>query len=238
MNKTQNFFKTYHVSGIIIVSVILTSALIFSFFTQAIADAATEYPKEWWQEVPRDQAESWEILPQDAAEGEVIVSKRTELGILSNFAATPITLDGQTYASLEGLWQMMKFPDSALTNDPRNTATLTWPATRAEVGQMTGFAAKEAGGFGTTAMQTLGIDFVSYLGQKMIYREPSKGAFYDLILRATRQKISQNPEVRRILLATGTLVLKPDHHQEPSSPPAWRYFDIYMELRTELQSQP
>jgi predicted NAD-dependent protein-ADP-ribosyltransferase YbiA (DUF1768 family) len=49
--------------------------------------------------------------------------------------------------------------------------------------------------------------------------------------------VRQNPEVRRVLLATGDLVLKPDHHQEPNAPAAWRYYQILMEIRAELQQQ-
>jgi hypothetical protein len=44
-----------------------------------------------------------------------------------------------------------------------------------------------------------------------------------------------NPEVKRVLLATGDLILKPDHHQEPGAPAAWRYFEILTEIRTVLQ---
>ena len=75
------------------------------------------YPAHWWQEVPRQEAAAWEILPQDAGPGEVILSKRNELGLLSNFAATPFTFHGKRYASLEGFWQMMKYPEG--DDDPR-----------------------------------------------------------------------------------------------------------------------
>src|SRR5260221_974694 len=37
--------------------------------------------------------------------------KRNELGLLSNFAPTPFTFRGQRYASLEGFWQMMLYPE-------------------------------------------------------------------------------------------------------------------------------
>jgi hypothetical protein len=47
----------------------------------------------------------------------VILSKRNELGILSNFAPTPFTLHGKRYASVEGFWQMMLYPENS--NDPR-----------------------------------------------------------------------------------------------------------------------
>ena len=49
-----------------------------------------------------------------------------------------------------------------------------------------------------------------------------------------RAKADQNPEVTRILLATGDLILKPDHHGEANPPPEWRYYDIWMQIRTGL----
>jgi hypothetical protein len=50
-------------------------------------------------------------------------------------------------------------------------------------------------------------------------------------------KVNQNPEVKKVLLATGDLILKPDHHQEPNAPAAWRYFEIWMRIRQELQNR-
>ena len=69
-----------------------------------------KYPAHWWTPVPKEGAPSWEILPQEAGPGEVILSKRHELGLLSNFAPTPFTFRGKRYASLEGFWQMMLYP--------------------------------------------------------------------------------------------------------------------------------
>jgi hypothetical protein len=43
--------------------------------------------------------------------------------------------------------------------------------------------------------------------------------------------------VKRILLSTGNLVLRPDHHQEPNPPAEWQYFQIWMDLRSELQTR-
>ena len=60
---------------------------------------------------------------------------------------------------------------------------------------------------------------------------------YQLIVAATWEKVKQNPEVKRVLLSTGDLILKPDHHQEPNAPLAWRYFEILMEIRSELQKK-
>ncbi len=114
-------------------------ALFFAF--------AGPYPAHWWTPVVDAQKPDWEILPQTANPGEVILSKRNELGILSNFAATPFTLRGVRYASVEGFWQMMLYPENP--TDPRAKAkSVTWLHTRAEVAQMTAFEAKAAGDAG------------------------------------------------------------------------------------------
>src|SRR5947208_9183053 len=99
------------------------------------------YPAHWWTPVIDPKKPDWEILPQAAGPGEVILSKRNELGLLSNFAATPFTFRGRCYASLEGFWQMMKYPEGA--EDPRaESANLHWAYTREQVAQLTGFEAK------------------------------------------------------------------------------------------------
>src|SRR5690349_16374996 len=77
-----------------------------------------KYPPHWWTPVDKAGAPGWEILPQEAGPGEVILSKRNELGILSNFAATPFVYRGVRYASVEGFWQMMKYPEGP--GDPRS----------------------------------------------------------------------------------------------------------------------
>ncbi|MDA8243927.1 MAG: hypothetical protein M0025_07395 [Elusimicrobia bacterium] len=193
-----------------------------------------EYPAAWWAAVPREKAASWEVPPQEAGPGEVVLSKRNELGLLSNFAATPFVLDGTRYASLEGFWQMMMYPEGP--EDPRALFPgLEWKHTRAEVAAMTGFEAKAAGDLAWANMKKMGINWVTYRGKRMDYYVPYKGEHYDLIVRATEAKIAQNPEVERVLLATGNLVLRPDHHQPDDAPPSWRYFDIYTELRKALR---
>ena len=116
---------------------------------------AGQYPAHWWTPVSDAQKPAWEILPQAAKPGEVILSKRNELGILSNFAATPFTFRGVRYASVEGFWQMMLYPEGS--NDPRAQAPfLKWPHTRAEVAQMTAFQAKAAGDIAEENMHKLG----------------------------------------------------------------------------------
>jgi len=196
----------------------------------------SRYPRLWWAPVPREGAPAWEILPQEAGPGEVILSKRNELGLLSNFAATPFTFQGQRYASLEGFWQMMKYPEGS--DDPRATYPgLRWTFTRQQVAQLTGFEAKRAGTLGEENMREMGIGWVTFEGKRFEYRPVVPGEQYRLIVAATWAKVRQNPEVRKVLLATGNLILKPDHQQEPNAPAAWRYYEILMQIRTELQRE-
>ncbi len=198
--------------------------------------ATSRYPAKWWEPVPKAAAPSWEIMPQEAAAGEVILSKRNELGILSNFAATPFKYRGKRYASLEGFWQMMKYPEGP--DDPRaKFAGLDWKYTRDEVAELTSFDAKKAGDLASSNMKKMGIDWVTFEGKRMPYRPAEPGEHYRLIVEATKEKVKQNPEVQRVLLATGDLVLKPDHHQEANPPAAWRYYEILTRIRDELRRE-
>jgi predicted NAD-dependent protein-ADP-ribosyltransferase YbiA (DUF1768 family) len=200
------------------------------------AVARSGYPAHWWAAVSKEGAPSWEILPQEAGPGEVILSKRHELGLLSNFAATPFEFHGKRYASVEGFWQMMKFPEGR--DDPRATfAGLEWRHTREQVGQMVSFEAKRAGDEGSANMKKMGIDWVTFEGRRMAYRPKEAGEHYRLIVEATWAKVRQNEEVRRVLLSTGDLVLRPDHYQEKDAPAAWRYYEILMGIRGELRGQ-
>jgi predicted NAD-dependent protein-ADP-ribosyltransferase YbiA (DUF1768 family) len=196
------------------------------------------YPDIWWQEVPKDQLASWEIGPQEAdrSKGEVILSKRNELGKLSNFTPAPFTLDDVTYASIEGLWQGMKYPEGP--GDERlKDPSIVWPYTREQVMQMSSFEAKHAGEVASQNMKKLGVRWVTYKGQKIDYRGTEQEKYYDIIYRASRAKLEANPDIKALLLRTGNLKLLPDHHQNAGDPPAYRYFEIYMKLRSEYQSQ-
>ncbi|MDQ2841482.1 MAG: NADAR family protein [Acidobacteriota bacterium] len=203
--------------------------------TIAFTQARNPYPAHWWTPVSEDHKPDWEILPQAAGPGEVILSKRNELGILSNFAATPFTFRGKRYASVEGFWQMMLYPEDA--SDTRaNAAGIVWLYRREEVSQMTGFQAKEAGTRAEENMRKIDIDWVTFERVRMPYRSLQKGEHYRLIRQAMLAKLNQNQKVRQILLSTGNLTLRPDHIQEKNAPPEWSYFEIWMEIRSELQS--
>ncbi len=211
------------------------AALALLLIATAQCIAAQPYPAHWWTPVPEANKPEWEILPQAAKPGEVILSKRNELGILSNFAPTPFTLYGQRYASVEGFWQMMLYPEGA--SDPRaKFPGITWAHSREEVAQMTAFDAKSAGELGEQNMQKMGIDWVTFRGKRMKYWSLEKGEHYRIIVEAMRAKLAQNPKVKQILLSTGSLILRPDHYQEQNPPAEWEYFKIWMNLRSELQS--
>ncbi|HEY2956277.1 MAG TPA: hypothetical protein VGK89_13650 [Candidatus Eisenbacteria bacterium] len=182
--------------------------------------------------MPSEGAPAWEILPQEAGPGEVILSKRHELGLLSNFAPTPFTFRGRRYASLEGFWQMMLYPEGEHDARAKHPG-LEWKHTREQVAQMTSFEAKKAGELAEENMRKMNIRWVTFEGRRFDYRSPKPGEHYRLIVAATREKVRQNPEVQRALLATGNLMLKPDHHQEADAPPEWRYFEILMRIRGE-----
>jgi predicted NAD-dependent protein-ADP-ribosyltransferase YbiA (DUF1768 family) len=193
------------------------------------------FPATWWKTVPAGEGASWEILPQEAGPGEVILSKRGELGVLSNFAATPFDYRGRHYASVEGFWQMMKYPEGP--HDARlKNPSLHWPHSREEVAQMTAFEAKTAGDQGNAIMKQLGIEWVTFEGKRINYLENTKGDFYRLIWDAENAKLKQNSQVREVLLKTGNLKLMPDHHQAADAAPAWHYNEMWMEIRATLTS--
>jgi hypothetical protein len=199
---------------------------------------AQDFPSAWWTEIPRSEAASWEILPQDASPGEVILSKRTELGIFSNFGDTPFVLDGDSFASLEGLWQSLKYPDPMMRNDPRSKV-FGWPYTRNEVQALTGFEAKAAGEDAKKIYAKNSLKNVSWKGFEFDYLDFDKGSefHYQLIYRASVAKLNQNPGLWDLLLKTKCLKLKPDHQPGSHEPPAYRYYDIYMKLRDDRLHQ-
>jgi predicted NAD-dependent protein-ADP-ribosyltransferase YbiA (DUF1768 family) len=214
---------------------IAVAALISVAMAQCVH--AQQYPAHWWTPVIDAHKPDWEILPQEAKPGEVILSKRSELGILSNFAATPFTLYGKRFASVEGFWQMMLYPEGP--DDPRAMFKgIRWPHTREDVAQMTAFDAKNAGDAGEENMRKMGIDWVSFDGKRMKYRSMEQGKHYRIIVEAMRAKLEQNPKVKEILISTGDLKLRPDHYEGQNAPPEWHYFEIWMQLRRELLTKP
>lgn len=205
--------------------------------TPNVAVWSDGYPDIWWQPVPVADLKSWEISPDSAnrSKGEVVLSKRNELGQFSNLAPVGFTMDGIKYASVEGLWQGMKYPENA--NDERlKNPSIKWPHTREEVYAMTDFEAKDAGDEASAIMKKLGIAWVTYQGQKIEYKGKDTQLHYELILEACRLKVAQNPDLQKLLLSTNDLKFFPDHKQDPKSPPAYFYHEIYMKIRAEIQN--
>jgi predicted NAD-dependent protein-ADP-ribosyltransferase YbiA (DUF1768 family) len=209
--------------------------LILLFFTIACSHVKkTNYPPQWWQEVPKDQLHWWEVSPASVSKDQVVLSKRNQLGLLSNFAHTPFQFKGKRYQSMEGFWQAMKYPE--LIKDPRSYSN-KWSYQRGEVESMVGFTAKKAGDEASQIMRELKIDWVSFEKVKMPYRTSIKGPHYQLIRKAMEAKLHQNMAVKKVLLATGKLTLVADHHTKTTDPPAWKYYQIWMEIRESLQSK-
>jgi len=220
------------------ISLIVTACLLFALGANSASRAPqpsrdSRYPADWWTPIDDPKKPEWEILPQEAGPGEVILSKRNELGLLSNFAPTPFVFHGKKYASLEGFWQMMKYPE-----DPRaKFPGLEWKYTRDQVTQMVSFEANKAGALASENMTKIRITWVSFEGKRFEYKPAVPGEHYKLIVEATWERVKQNPEVKKVLLSTGDLILKPDHHQEKNAPAAWRYFEILMQIRSGLQNR-
>lgn len=188
------------------------------------------YPAHWWAPIHDPQKPDWEILPQDARPGEVILSKRNELGLLSNFAATPFSFRGVHYPSVEGFWQMTFYPESP--DDPRaKHPGLRWPYTREQVKHLMAHEAFAAGMIGFENMRAMGINYVTLDGRKYEYWVKTRNEHFDLIVEVMTAKLEQNPRVREVLMATGDLRLRADHYEPADAPPSWQYYRIWMEIR-------
>lgn len=141
--------------------------------------------------------------------------------MLSNFAHTPFDLDGIHYESVEAFWQSIKFPEGSKE--------------RVETALLFGGEAKKAG------KSARGIKEIDYQGQRIEIGSPEH---HKLMKRAIRAKLEQNPNVLKLLLATGdkqiTHVLKiPDGRILPDSKtiPGAVFSQILMDLREEFKQQ-
>ncbi len=135
---------------------------------------------------------------------------------LSNFADRPFTLDGRQYASVEAFYQGLKWPDAAK---------------RAEVSVLTGkeakFSAREA-----PKSQTF-----EYEGQTYKLGSPEH---HQLMKRAIRESLEQNPEVMKDFLETYPRPIehKTGRRENPRSAfPGSTFTRILTELRAELREK-
>ena len=191
------------------------------------------YPQEWWEKIDPSSRYSWEVLPQDAGPGEVVLSKRTELGVFSNLSKSPFNFNGVKYNSIEGLWQMMKYPDVLDEDDPRNS--LNFPYSRNEVAKFYGKRSKLAGKIANKIMIENGIQWVSYNRERFNYRDFSQGSekHYNIIFAAIKEKIFQNKKLKKLLIKTKGLKLIPDHYQG-NVPESYKYHLMLMKVRDSL----
>lgn len=192
------------------------------------------YPAHWWKAVPKEEAKSWEILPQEAGYMEVVLSKRNELGLLSNFAESSFVFHGVCYPTVEAFWQMMKYPETE--NDPRWSWAKKWKYTRAQVSQMNGYAAKSAGGYANFLMEKNDANWVTFEGKTFPFAVKEPAEHYQLIFEALVEKLRQNPDVQDVLKKTSGLKLLPDHGVSERSPREWHYYLLWMDIREQLNN--
>ena len=136
-----------------------------------------------------------------------------EIGrLMSNFAATPFTLDGRRYASVEGFYVGLKFLDAA---------------SRLQAASLAGQAAYDFGRSSTLKES-------EYEGRRFALGGPEH---HRLIAHAIRAKLRQNPAIAQAFAATHP---RPIVHQtrEPERPgtfmPAAALCRILTALRDEL----
>ena len=135
---------------------------------------------------------------------------------MSNFGATPFTLDGKRYASVESFYVGLKFPDEA---------------SRAKAASLSG---PEVYSFGKSST----LKETEYAGRRISLGGPEHHA---LIARAIRAKLAAHPDLARDFAATHP---RPIVHDTgvPERPgtfmPAVALCRILTEIRDELVAKP
>ncbi len=132
------------------------------------------------------------------------------LNLISNFSRSPFTLDGNDYASVEGFWQGLKFPEEA---DRRRLATLFGAEPKD-----TGFRAPQA-------------DTFIYEGETV---RVGTWDHWQLMERACAAKFEQNAAARRALLSTGTRPLEHRMRHDSHTIPGVIMAEIWMRQRDRL----
>lgn len=133
---------------------------------------------------------------------------------LSNFSAHPFVLEGETFASVEGFIQGIKFPPG----DSRREEAFRSVGREAKK-----FGRKAEGKF--VWWKNLTIQFGTEFHRL-------------LIIWAIRAKFEQNEEAREALLATKGMILTHDlgHPESPNtSLPAAVFCEILMKIREEME---
>lgn len=210
--------------------------IIFALFLFVSASDSFAYPSHWWKKIAENERQgSWEVLPHEVLKNKVLVlSKRNELGVFSNFANTPFELDKKEYASIEALWQMMKYPDLSDPNDPRNSIKHLFKLTREDVSKLSGFEAKKVGDIANKINEKYNLkNILSYKKRIFNYKDFSEGSLYhyQIIKKAIELKVLSHPDIYKLLLTTKGLKLVPDHIQGDNLPKSYLYHEILMDIR-------
>ncbi len=132
---------------------------------------------------------------------------------ISNFQPTPFILDGETYASVEGFWQSLKYPSA----DERR-----------RVGGLSGVEAKKAGGKGPKSPS------FEYLGDVI-----TTGTYDHWVLmeRACMAKFTQDRRAREALLATGNRPLTHLVRGDSKTIPGVIMAAIWMRIRKRIRAE-
>jgi predicted NAD-dependent protein-ADP-ribosyltransferase YbiA (DUF1768 family) len=133
--------------------------------------------------------------------------------LISNFAPTPFELDGRVYASVEGFWQGLKFPEAA---------------DRRRIAELYAGTAKRAGEAAISA------ETFTYEGEKIV---PGTHAHWTLMERACWAKFSQNEGARSALLATGQRPLTHVMRRDSTTIPGAIMAQIWMKTRERLMKE-
>jgi predicted NAD-dependent protein-ADP-ribosyltransferase YbiA (DUF1768 family) len=140
----------------------------------------------------------------------VSTSTDPDVQLISNFAHTPFELDGKTYASVEGFWQGLKFPDETK---------------RREVGMLAGVPARGA------AFDAPESEEFIYEGRTIRIGSPEH---WRLMALACWAKFSQHEEAKRALLKTGERPLIHKTRRDSRTIPGVIMADIWMSVRRGL----
>lgn len=130
--------------------------------------------------------------------------------LISNFAHTPFVLDDRPYASVEGFWQGLKYPEAYR---------------RREIAQLYGGSARKAGQ-DAPAADTLTYD--SHLIRVGTYDH------WRLMAAACWAKFSQHPEAQQALLATDTRPLEHKVRRDSRTIPGVIMAQIWTRIRRTL----
>ncbi len=152
------------------------------------------------------------VDPADAGPINITRTVEARFAAIGNLAPARFELDGLPYASVEGFWQGLKFPDAA---------------TRSRVAALSGIEAKQAGDAAQPASTFL------YRGATVVIGSPDHWA---LMERACSAKFAQDARARAALRATGSRPLTHILPVDSKTIPGAVMVQIWMRIRERLSA--